>query len=234
MSNDEHYDRAYYAANGQLGDRPALRWYTALAERYLSPGLSGHTLDVGCGTGHFLRRLAATGPADGLEVSAFSAAQSRLESPTSTVYTDGSDLPPNTYTRFTAIHVVEHMSDDVLDIVLSQLRAAATPDAKYLVVTPDLTGKAARLHGSGWNAFTDPTHINLKSHADWRAFFVDRGFSIDREGSDGMWNFPYSSLPVVLDAGRYGLPMAAQFLTGRLAVAPGEGESSLFVLSRRD
>lgn len=231
MAAEEHYDRAYYVANGQLGDRPALGWYTRLAERYLSPGSSGHTLDVGCGTGHFLRRLAATGPADGLEVSEFSAAQSRLESPTSTVYTNGADLPAGRYSRFTAIHVVEHMDDSVLDLVLGQLRAAAAPGAKYLIVTPDLTGKAARLHGDRWNAFTDPTHINLKPHADWRAFFMDRGFTIEREGSDGMWNFPYSSLPKVLDGVRYGLPMASQFIRGRLDVRPGSGESSLFVLS---
>ncbi len=43
------YDKAYYAANGQLGDRPAPRCCVRLVGRYLSPT---KVLDVGCGTGH--------------------------------------------------------------------------------------------------------------------------------------------------------------------------------------
>ncbi len=223
----DHYDQAYYEANGQLGDRPALWWYTQLATRYLG---RGPVLDVGCGTGHFLRRLAQTGPADGLEVSDFSASTARQTSPSSDVFTDPAALPAGRYSRFTGIHVVEHLTDEVLTGLLAALRRAAAPGARYLFVTPDLSGAAQRLHGSGWNAYTDPTHINLKTHAQWRKVFRDSGFEILREGSDGLWNVPYSSWPKPLDAARYSLPMAAQFLSGRLWLKPGTGESSLFVL----
>ena len=229
----EHYDQAYYQANGQLGDRPALRWYTQLATRYLG---RGPVLDVGCGTGHLLHRLAQTSPADGLEVSEFSAAAARQTSPSSDVFTDPADLPSGRYTRFTGIHVIEHLPDGVLDELLTALRRAAAPGARYLFVTPDLSGAAQRLHGSGWNAYKDPTHINLKTHAQWRRLFADSGFEVLREGSDGLWNVrknsevPYSNWPKPLDAARHALPMAAQFLSGRLWLTPGTGESSLFVL----
>ena len=100
-------------------------------------------------------------------------------------------------------------------------------------MTPDLGGAAHALCGERWIAFTDPTHINLKTHAQWRAFFEGEGFEIVREGSDGLWNNPYAKLPAVLDRIRYSLPMAAQFLSGRLFLRPGSGESSLFVLRSR-
>ena len=55
-----------------------------------------------------------------------------------------------------------------------------------------------------------------------------------REASDGLWNFPYTHRSVPVDALRHGLPMAAQFLSGRMFLPPGTGESSLFVLRLRD
>ena len=67
----DHYDAAYYDANGQAGDRPALRWYVRMVRRYVG---QGPYLDFGCGTGHLLRRLAAHGSASGFEISPYSAA----------------------------------------------------------------------------------------------------------------------------------------------------------------
>lgn len=228
MSSDDDFDQAYYQANGQLGDRPALRWYARLSARYLG---RGSVLDIGCGTGYLLKHLSRQGRADGLEVSQFSAAAARKNSPDSTVVTDPGELVTGVYQRFTAIHVVEHLDDAALHHLLVDIRRAAGAGAKYLIVTPDAAGRAHSLHGTRWNALTDPTHINLKSHAQWRSFFLDEGFNIEREGSDGLWNVPYSSLPKLMDGVRYSLPMAVQFLSGRLFLAPGSGESSLFVLS---
>ena len=228
MGADHDFDQAYYEANGQLGDRPALRWYARLARRYMG---SGGVLDIGCGTGHLLKHLSAAGAADGLEVSEFSAAEARKNSPRSVVFTDPVRLPTGTYQRFTAIHVVEHLDDATLRSLLTEVRRSAAPGARYLVVTPDADGRAHSLHGSRWNALTDPTHINLKSHDEWRSLFRAEGFTIEREGSDGLWNVPYSSSPKVVDGIRYAVPMALQFLSGRLFLAPGSGESALFVLS---
>ena len=80
--------------------------------------------------------------------------------------------------------------------------------------------------------FADPTHINLKPHAQWREFLTGRGFVVEREGTDGLWDVPYSRLPKLLDAARYAVPSFAQFVSGRLVLRPGTGESSIFVLRR--
>ena len=73
-ADGDHYAADYYTANGQMGDRPALRWYVRLVRRYCG---SGPSLDFGCGTGHLLRRLSALGPAAGFEISSWSAATAR-------------------------------------------------------------------------------------------------------------------------------------------------------------
>lgn len=229
--SDEHdatfYDEQYYDANGQQDDRPALKLYARLVRRYLQPTSA---LDVGCGTGHLLKRLNEICPSDGLEVSAYSAARARLTSVGSTVFENPSELPDARYDAVTAIHVLEHLSDDIVLELFSQLRRAVKPGARAFFVMPDPAGRAAQLHGPAWNALTDPTHINMKPHAEWREFFLAEGFTVERDGTDGMWNFPYSRMPRPLDAMRYGLPMAAQFAAGRMFLKPGGGESSFFVL----
>ena len=90
------YDAAYYRANRQAGDRPALRWYTRLVRRYCTPG-PGPYLDFGCGTGHLLRRLAAHGPAAGFEVSPWAADAARTTAPGAVVYERLADLPTGAF-----------------------------------------------------------------------------------------------------------------------------------------
>jgi hypothetical protein len=80
--------------------------------------------------------------------------------------------------------------------------------------------------------FADPTHINLKPHVQWREFLTERGFVVEREGTDGLWDVPYGRLPKLLDAARHAVPAFAQFLSGRLVLPAGTGESSVFVLRR--
>ena len=55
------------------------------------------------------------------------------------------------------------------------------PGGHALVVMPDPAGRGRRLAGDGWMGFEDPTHINLKTHDEWRAFLTARGFVVERE-----------------------------------------------------
>ena len=225
----DHFDEDYYRANGQLGDRPALRFYARLVRRYLGPG---PYLDYGCGTGHLVRHLSGIGVATGFEISAYSAGQARRNAPGCTVYTDEAELPDAGIGGITSIHVLEHLTDDIVERVLATWRRVLRPAGRVLAVMPDPAGRARQLAGAGWNGFSDPTHVNLKPHAEWRAVLEKHGFGVRREGSDGMWNVPYGRLPKLLDAGLRAGPALAQFLTGRLFLRPGTGESSIFVLER--
>lgn len=228
-SESTEYDEAYYQANGQADDRPALRWYTRLVGRYAA---GGPYLDFGCGTGHLVRRLSALGPAAGFEISEYSARTARENAPGTQITTDTAELGDGAFGALTAIHVLEHLDDATAEQVLATWRRILRPGGHALVVMPDPAGKGRRLAGDAWMGFEDPTHINLKTHAQWRAFLVAHGFVVEREGTDGLWDVPYSKLPKLVDAGLRAGPCLAQFLSGRLFLRPGSGESSVFVLRR--
>ena len=225
-----HYDEEYYQGNGQADDRPALGYYTRLVRRYTD---GGPYLDFGCGTGHLMRRLSALGPASGFEISEYSATTARANAPGTTVTSDPEALPSDAFGALTAIHVLEHLDDEVAARTLATWRRILRPGGQALVVMPDPAGRARRRLGDAWMGFSDETHINLKPHDEWRAFLEARGFDVEREGSDGMWNVPYSRRPKLVDAAIYAVPAFLQFLSGRIVLRPGAGESSLFVLRRR-
>ena len=223
------YDEDYYRDNRQLGDRPALTYYVRLARRYVGPG---PYLDFGCGTGHLVRRLSALGPAAGFDPSEFSAQRARATARGYPIYTRAEQIPRAAFNGITAIHVLEHLEDRVAEEALALWRRVLSPDGRALVVTPDPAGRARRLTGERWLGFSDETHVNLKSHARWRAFLEASGFTVVREGSDGLWNVPYRRLPRPLDAAVHAGPALAQFLSGRLFLPPGCGESSIFLVAR--
>lgn len=225
---NQTYDQEYYDANGQAGDRPALGWYVRLVRRYIG---DGPYLDFGCGTGHLVRRLSAQGPASGFEVSEYSACTARGIAEGCEIYTTLADIPSEHFGGITAVHVLEHLTDDVASEVLTTWQRALRPGARVLVVMPDPSGRARDLAGGRWTGFQDATHINLKPHAEWRAVFQSAGFDVLREGSDGLWNVPYGRLPKVVDF--RAAPAFAQFVAGRLVLRPGAGESSVFILGHR-
>lgn len=223
------YDEDYYRFNGQADDRPALRWYTRLVRRYTA---GGPYLDFGCGTGHLVRRLSALGPARGFEISEYSAATARRNAPGAVISTDVADLPDAGIGALTAIHVLEHLTDEIAGQTLETWRRVLRPGGHALVVMPDPAGRGRELAGADWMGFADETHINMKPHADWRAVLERAGFVVEREGTDGLWNVPYSTRPKLVDAAIYAVPAFAQFLSGRLVLPAGSGESSVFVLRR--
>jgi hypothetical protein len=105
------------------------------------------------------------------------------------------------------------------------------PGGRALVATPDPDGRGHAISGSRWVGVADPPHVNLKPHARWRGLLVAHGFTVLREGTDGLWNVPYGRFPTPLDVARAG-PAFVQYVAGRLVLPPGSGESSVFVVER--
>jgi SAM-dependent methyltransferase len=230
-SGDDPYGAEYYAANGQEGDRPALRLYARIARRHLGRGL---LLDFGCGTGHLLRRLAAKGPAAGLEVHRHGADAAARLVPSATVYRGLDEVPDGSFDGLVSIHVVEHVPDPELAEVLAGWRRILRPGGRALVVTPDVGGRAHQLKGERWSAFADTTHVNLKTHEQWQAFLHEHDFDLVRAAADGLWDFPYTpGRPRLVDAALRAWPTAWQFARGDLVLRPGRGEAVLMVVQAR-
>lgn len=224
------FSEAYYEGNGQCGDRPALRFFARLARRYI-PGR--RLLDFGCGPGFFLKHLAAHFDVFGLEISPW-ARRHAHETTGRPVYGSLEELADQSLDGIVSLHVIEHIPDEGLESVVREWKRVLVPGARLLLVTPDAGGHAARVKDKNWIALTDPTHINLKSHSEWREFFESRGFLCLEGFADGLWDFPYSHrwlgrAEVLLR----GWPTLFQFLLARPIIAPGKGESVIFVLEKR-
>ncbi|WP_313347887.1 class I SAM-dependent methyltransferase [Stenotrophomonas sp.] len=227
--NTEHYGEEYYSGNGQGGDRPALKLFTRLAQRYLA---AGKILDFGCGPGFFLMHLKRHFQASGVEQSAWAsrAARERTGVP---IHESLDQVSDASLDGLVSVHVVEHIPDPALTLVLADWRRVLKPNARALVITPDADGFAHRRKGTAWIAFTDPTHINLKSHAEWESMFRKAGFKVVRRFADGLWDFPYvfgwlGKLEVLL----LGWPTLLQFVLARPLLPAGSGESIILILER--
>jgi SAM-dependent methyltransferase len=175
-----------------------------------------------------VRRGAPAAPAAGFEVSPWAADAARAIAPGAVVYERLADLPTGAFGALVAVHVVEHLDDEAVAAALAAWRRALVPGGRILVATPDLAGRGHALSGARWVGFDDPTHVNLKSHDQWRELLAAHGFTVLREGSDGLWNVPYGSTTWPGDAVR-AAPAFAQYLAGRLVLPPGAGESAVFV-----
>jgi SAM-dependent methyltransferase len=226
--NRHEFDQMYYAGNGQDADRPALRFYTRLARRFFVPG---RVLDFGSGTGFFLKRLSHHFLADGLEVSEHGLRHTRLLLPHAQLYAALDELSPASYAGITALHVLEHIPDEELVLVLAAWRRALLPKGRVLCVVPELHGKGHRLKGASWCGFGDPSHVNLKGREAWKSFLTGQGFRIIKSGTDGLWDFPYQkNCPRLFDLLRYAPATLIQFLAGRLLLGEGQGESLVLLL----
>lgn len=221
------YAQEYYDGNGQNGDRPALKLFTRLARHYLP---AGRLVDFGCGPGFFLAHLARHFDASGVEISEWARrqARSRVGVP---VAGSLEELADQSQDGIVSLHVVEHIPDPALREVLASWRRVLRSGGRALVVTPDASGFAHRCKGDRWIAFTDPTHINLKSHAQWAAMFKQAGFRVVKRFADGLWDFPYV-LPWLGKAEVFllGWPILLQFILARPLPRAGSGESVIFVL----
>lgn len=226
------YGDSYYQGNQQDRDRPALLLYQRLVRRYLP---TGPVVDFGCGMGHLLKRLGRDRVAAGVEASEWAAVASRQRSPASTVYHSLEEIPAASYAGIVSIHVVEHIDDRGLATIFGNFQRILQPGGRLLIVTPDASGWASRVKKSDWLALTDPTHINLKGHAEWRKLFLDQGFTVLQEASDGLYDFPYPPRRSrLIDIGLRGWPTLLQFVAGRLLLKAGTGESAIFLLSCND
>lgn len=231
LQEDTGYDRDYYARNAQEGDRPALWFYACLVKRFLAPG---PILDFGCGTGFLLRRIKKTMPVSGFENSSYCRLILQKDLPGVPIHQDLQELAADTYQGIVALHVFEHISDSELQTVLKTFRLSLKSSGKILCVMPDSGGRGRCLKGEAWSGFRDPSHINLKTADEWQAFFVGNGFRIVKQGTDGLWDFPYKvQWPRWLNLVRFAWGTVFQFLLGRLLLPAGSGESAIFLLAKK-
>lgn len=228
------YGEDYYKKNTQDRDRPALWMYERIWKKYLG---QGPVLDFGCGLGHFARRISQYQQTFGLETNPFAVEHMRRKVPTVKLISSIAELPDNSLGSITALHVLEHITDEELASIGKEFTRTLKPLGRLLVVMPDLLGRAHALKGKEWSAFSDPTHINLKGSSGWRTFFENNwDLNLISCFADGYYDFPYSKTffrSLSGDAVRAAKTLV-QFSLARPLLKSGDGENVIFILEKRN
>jgi SAM-dependent methyltransferase len=124
---------------------------------------SGHVLDVGCGSGAFLKRMRDAGwQTSGMEPDPNAALRVRqlLGAP---VFGSIEEIEAGDqrYDLITLSHVIEHVPDPIA--ILRRLASLLAPGGHLVITTPNSKSLGARLFGSHWRGLEPPRHFNVFS-----------------------------------------------------------------------
>lgn len=224
----DNYDAEYFSARSQDKDRPALWFYERIIRRWIK---NGAVLDYGCGTGFLLKRLAKYYDVAGFDLSSHARTTAKNNVPSLTVYDDNIQIPDQSFSGIVSLHVLEHIEESDLNLVLNCWHRVLLPQGRVLCVVPDALGRGRSLAGKNWTGYGDPTHVSLLGHNVWSEHFASSGFSVKQIGTDGLWCLPYrEGKSKIQDGLRFSIPTVLQFLSGRLILPAGHGESAIFLL----
>jgi 2-polyprenyl-3-methyl-5-hydroxy-6-metoxy-1,4-benzoquinol methylase len=222
------YDKAYYQANKQSGDRIALQFYYRLAASFVQ---SGKVLDYGCGMGHFIKRFK-----EGYEPWAYDVSTDALESvkdiaPYVNICLSPDSLEENTFDLIVSLHVLEHMANPLETLLMFQRLLSNRGILIYVV--PNASGMGHRIKKQQWIGYGDPSHVSLYDAKTWLSWTDNAGFRIMRSGTDGLWDVPYLKLIPLWIQKLLFYPMPAiQVMTGRLLLPADWGESLIVVAQK--
>ena len=220
------YDADYYQGNSQDGDRIALRWYSRVMKRYVPAG--SRILDFGCGMGFMSSHLAKWAVPVSLDLSETARSATAARVPGAVVVASLDEVGAGSLDAVVALHVLEHVADP--RPILDEFHRRLKPEGILFFVVPDTEGTGHRKKGEDWFAYKDPTHCCFLPSRQWREMTVDAGFDIVVEGSDGLWDSPYSKrLPWMVDRLFYGFPLIVDVLRSRINPAPNRGECTVLI-----
>ncbi len=205
------------------------------AVRRVRPRPESRVLDVGCGSGDFLRTLEARGFRDLTGVDPFLPFESRVDGACRFVRGEVTQLRGERFDLVTMHHVIEHAPDT--QRMLQDVAAVLAPDGVLLVRTPLVDSWAARTYGARWIQHDAPRHLVLPTAAGVARAASAAGLRVtDSWRDEGRWQawagaalaaggnpFRPAGLAVRLGRFRYG-PAA------RRRNRDGTGDQGCFVL----
>jgi SAM-dependent methyltransferase len=150
---------------------------------YLPYEGTGRLLDVGCGAGRYVGRMAAAGwRAEGLDAAPRAVEAGRragLALHHGTL--PGADLPDDAYDAITLWHSLEHVPSPMA--TLRAARRHLRPGGRLLIVVPRLDSLSARWFGPAWYGLELPRHLTHFTAATLGRHVAAAGFVVERLAS---------------------------------------------------
>lgn len=223
------YDSDYYENNSQDEDRIALRWYSRVLRKMLPRG--SVVLDFGSGFGFLSLHLSDWAQPISLDQSATARAQTARRVPSARVIAGLDELDKDSLDAVVALHVLEHVQEP--QNLLQEITHLLRPGGILFFVVPDTEGRGHRIKGKEWFAYKDPTHCTFLPSRRWRELTEQAGFEVLIEGSDGLWDSPYSRrIPFSIDRLIFGFPLIVNVLRSRICEHANRGECTIIVAQR--
>ena len=145
----------------------------------VAPFGSGRFLDVGCGAGALLKRMADAGwRCAGIDVSPTAVAVTRQAVPDAVVQeaTLATFEPEAPFALITMHHVLEHLPDPVAG--LARCRQLLEPGGQLLVSVPNIDSLEARIFSRRWIGLDIPRHLTHFSRSTLTELLERSGFQI--------------------------------------------------------
>jgi 2-polyprenyl-3-methyl-5-hydroxy-6-metoxy-1,4-benzoquinol methylase len=152
-------------------------------------------LDVGCGTGDFLKVAQRDGwQVTGTELSTTAAEKiaSRLNIPIMTGEITSLQLPEASYDLITSYHVIEHLIEPLA--MLRRLYQLISNEGAVFLETPNIDSLGARLRGAEWSHIIPPEHIT---------YFQPRSLQFALRQAGFKRVFVFTSAPQMIESTQY-------------------------------
>jgi len=237
MPFDENYFSSHTYANITFAKYSMYWWsnrfYATLARRYGRRG--ARFLEVGSGMGHLTGQLEDTFETFGCDLNHWAVKQSKSVVNTSSLQTaSAQELPYKDESLNVVIikHIVEHLPDP--QKAIQEIGRVTEKGGTLILATPNLDSLLKPWKGDKWIGYQDPTHISLKTPAEWSSFIENAGFKIKRTFADGFWDVPYIPvIPKQLQKLFFGSLGGFQAITGFIFLPYRWGESILVIAQKQ-
>ena len=230
---NDKFNQSYYQFNRQNADRIGNLFYSNIIKKNFK---FKSYLDFGCGVGFLLKRIEQVKGVKnifGIETNEFAIKESEKNTKLSKIYKNIDEIHEK-LDLVSMLHVVEHIDDDDILILLKKIKSKLTKNARLLISTPAKNCLAHTLKNNNWIGFKDPTHINLKKYDEWIDLFKKMNLIVLNTYSDGLWDFPYGRFINNFRYLKIYFLMFIQIFFGVLLLKYDEGETFIFILKNDD
>lgn len=166
----------------------------------------GKLLDIGCGTGEFLREMEKHGwSVAGLEKDEKAAEFAQKQYGLKVTTLEFSQMPysENSFDVVTLWHVLEHLYNPLQ--ILRELRTRLKDSGVLVIAMPNINSFDARFYKANWVALDAPRHVQHFVPASLQAFCSASGFEIIQRRQlpfDALYNCLFSELLIARNSGK--------------------------------